>query len=141
MAGDHTFTIIKPVAFRNGHLGKILARIYQAGFTVIALKITQMTEHQAGEFYAMHQGKPFFDNLVGFMSSGPIAVAILKKENAVEDFRRLIGSTNPNEAADGTLRHDFGTSLTANAVHGSDSDKSAELESSFFFSGFERFQP
>lgn len=134
MAADITFTIIKPKAFQNNHTGHILAKINDAGFKIIAIKLTHMSSGLAQKFYEVHKDRPFFPNLVEFMSSGPVIVAILQKENAVEDYRKLIGSTDPSKAELGTIRHDFGTSLTANAVHGSDSDENAEKESNFFFS-------
>lgn len=139
MAGDITFTMIKPVAFKSKSTGKILDRILNAGFWVVAAKIVHLNKTQAEEFYAVHKGRPFYDGLVQFMSSGPILVAIIQKENAVEDYRKLIGKTDPAEAEEGTIRHDFGTNLQANAVHGSDSDENAVRECDFFFSKIERF--
>lgn len=139
MAGKITFTMIKPVAFRNNVSGKIIDRIISAGFWLVAAKTTKMTLQQAEQFYSVHKGRPFFNDLVKFMSSGPIMVAILEKENAVEDYRKLIGKTNPAEAEEGTIRRDFGTNMQANAVHGSDSDENAIIECDFFFSKVERF--
>ena len=139
MAGDITFTMIKPMAFRNNVAGKIIDRIISAGFWLVAAKTIKMSQEQAEKFYEVHRGKPFFEGLVKFMSSGPIFVAILQKENAVEDYRKLIGKTNPAEAEEGTIRHDFGTSMQANAVHGSDCDENAAVESDFFFSKSERY--
>jgi nucleoside-diphosphate kinase len=139
MAGKLTFTMIKPTAFKNNYAGPILKMINEAGFVIKAMKLTRLTPAQAGEFYAVHKGKPFYESLVEFMSSGPIIAAILEKENAVEDFRTLIGATNPENAADGTIRKLYATSLQQNAVHGSDSDENAIIESDFFFSKTERF--
>ncbi len=137
MAGNRTFTMIKPTAYRNGHAGKIIDQIIQAGFSLKALKVVQLTEKNAQDFYAVHKDRPFYDELVTFMSSGPIVAAVLEKANAVEDYRTLIGATNPAEAAEGTIRKQFATSIGENAVHGSDSDDNAEIESRFFFSEFE----
>ncbi|MFB5945410.1 nucleoside-diphosphate kinase [Albibacterium profundi] len=139
MATNRTFTMIKPDAVSNGHIGAILNDITSAGFKIIALKYTQLTEENAGAFYAVHKERPFYGDLVTFMSSGPIIAAILEKDNAVEDFRKLIGATNPAEAAKGTIRKKYAESIEANAVHGSDSDENAEIEGSFFFSQIERF--
>jgi nucleoside-diphosphate kinase len=139
MTGSKTFTIIKPVAFAKNNAGRILARITDAGFRLSALKTTMLTTEQAQRFYIVHKDRPFYDNLVAFMTSGPIVVAIIEKQNAVEDYRKLIGPTNPADAAEGTIRHDFGTSMTANAVHGSDSDENAEIECNFFFPASERY--
>lgn len=139
MSGNKTFTIIKPVAMQKGFEGKIIDRIIIAGFKITALKMTLLTREAAMEFYKVHKGKPFYDGLVDFMTEGPIIVAILEKENAVEEYRKLIGNTDPSKAADDTIRHMFGTSIRANAVHGSDSDENAEFESSFFFSFMERY--
>ena len=133
MAGNRTFTMIKPGAVGNGFIGPILDKITSAGFKIVALRMTQMTEREAKEFYSVHKGKPFYDELVDFMSSGPIVAAILEKENAVEDFRTLIGSTNPEEAAEGTIRKMYAESLGKNAIHGSDSDENAILECNFHF--------
>ncbi len=139
MAGKLTFTMIKPTAFKNNYAGPILKMINEAGFIIKAMKLTQLTPSQAGEFYAVHKGKPFYESLVEFMSSGPIIAAILEKENAVENYRALIGATNPENAADGTIRKLYATSLQQNAVHGSDSDENAIIESDFFFSKTERY--
>jgi len=139
MTGNKTFTIIKPSAVKHGYIGPILAKINECGFRISAMKFIYLRQEEAENFYAVHKGMPFFEALVSFMSSGPIVVAILEKENAVEDYRKLIGSTNPGEAAEGTIRKLFGTSIQANAVHGSDSDENAEIESNFFFSEKERF--
>lgn len=138
MAGKTTFTMIKPSAFASNYTGGILKMINDAGFVIKALKATCLTKEQAGAFYAVHQGKPFYDSLVKFMSSGPIVAAILEKDNAVEDFRTLIGATNPANAAEGTIRKLYAVSLEENAVHGSDSDENAIIEADFFFSKIER---
>lgn len=135
---NRTFTMIKPDAFSNGHSGAILHKIESAGFKFIALKLTKLTVEKAGEFYAIHSERPFYGELVEFMSSGPIMAAILEKDNAVEDFRKLIGATNPANAEEGTIRKMFAESIGRNAVHGSDSDENADIEGNFFFSGFER---
>lgn len=139
MAGKRTLTIIKPGAVERNLIGPILAKINEAGFVIKALKYTKLKKEQARAFYAVHQGKPFYDDLVKFMSSAPIVVAILEKENAVEDFRKLIGATDPLEADEGTIRKIFAESKTHNAIHGSDSDENAIKESDFFFSRVERF--
>lgn len=136
---NKTFTMIKPDATKNGHSGAILDQIIKAGFAVKAMKWTKLTKEQAGEFYAVHKERPFYNELVSFMSSGPIVAAILEKENAVNDFRSLIGATDPAKAEEGTIRKNFATSLGENAVHGSDSDENAKIEGDFFFSGLERF--
>ena len=138
MATNRTFTMIKPDAVSNGHIGAILDQIIKAGFSIKAMKLTALSDKTAGEFYAVHKERPFFKDLVGFMSSGPIVAAILEKDNAVEDFRKLIGATDPKKADAGTIRQLFADSIEANAVHGSDSDENAEIEGSFFFSAFER---
>lgn len=131
--------MIKPDAVANGHAGKILDQIIQAGFKVVALKYTRLSEEKAGEFYAVHSERPFYGELVSFMSSGPIYAAILEKDNAVEDFRNLIGATDPSKAEEGTIRQRFAKSIDANAIHGSDSDENAQIEGDFFFSAEERF--
>ncbi len=131
---NRTFAIIKPDAVRNGHLGKILDRIIQADFKILGARLTRMTRTQAEGFYEVHRGKPFFQELTEFMSSGTCMVLALEKENAVAAWRETIGATNPADAAEGTIRKDFATSLGQNAVHGSDSDKNAEKEIAFFFS-------
>lgn len=139
MAGKLTFTMIKPSAFKNNHTGAILKMINEAGFVIKAMKLTQLSAAQAGAFYEVHKGRPFYESLVEFMSSGPIVAAILEKENAVEDYRKLIGATNPEMAAEGTIRKLYATSLQQNAVHGSDSDENATIEADFFFSKTERY--
>ncbi len=139
MATNRTFTMIKPDAVENGHIGAILEKINTAGFRIVAMKKTQMTKNDAETFYAIHSERPFFDELVTFMTRGPIVAAILEKENAVEDFRTLIGATNPLEAAEGTIRKLYAISMGENAVHGSDSDENAAIEGNFHFSGREMF--
>ena len=139
MTTNRTFTMIKPDAVANGHAGKILDHIIQAGYKVVALKYTHLSAEKAGEFYAVHSERPFYKDLVEFMISGPIYAAILEKDNAVEDFRKVIGATNPSEAEVGTIRNLFAKSIDANAIHGSDSDENAAIEGNFFFSGLERF--
>lgn len=136
---NRTFTMIKPDAVRNGHIGAILNQIIQAGFRIVAMKYTQLSISKAGEFYAVHKERPFFGELTEFMSSGPIVAAILEKDNAVEDFRKLIGATDPAKAEPGTIRALYATNVGENAVHGSDSDENAEIESTFFFSKLEQF--
>jgi nucleoside-diphosphate kinase len=131
--------MIKPDAVANGHAGKILDQIIQAGFKVVALKYTQLSEERAGDFYGIHRERPFFNDLVSFMTSGPIYAAILEKDNAIEDFRKLIGATDPQKAEAGTIRNLFAKSIDANAIHGSDSDENAEIEGNFFFGADERF--
>lgn len=135
---NRTFTMIKPDAFAAGHTGSILKHIEAAGFKVIAMKLTRLSAEKAGEFYAVHKERPFYGELVSFMSSGPIVAAILEKENAVSDFRTLIGATNPAQAAEGTIRKLYAKSVGENAIHGSDSDENASIEGNFFFSAFER---
>jgi nucleoside-diphosphate kinase len=139
MAGKTTFTMIKPDAVRNGHIGAIMNHITEAGYRISAMKLTQLSKRDAEEFYAIHKERPFFGELVDFMSSGPIVAAVLEKENAVEDFRTLIGATNPAEAAEGTIRAKYATSIGENAVHGSDSDENAIIEANFHFAGREQF--
>mgnify|MGYP003725135465 CR=1 FL=1 len=139
MATNRTFTMIKPDAVEDGHIGAILEKITASGFRIVALKLTQMTVADAQEFYAVHSERPFYGELVEFMSRGPIVAPVLEKENAVEDFRTLIGATNPAEAAEGTIRKMFAKSVGENAVHGSDSDENAAIESAFHFSGREMF--
>ncbi len=131
--------MIKPDATSKGHTGAILDQILKAGFTIKAMKWTSLTPAQAGAFYDVHKERPFYEGLVAFMSSGPIVAAILEKEHAVADFRKLIGATNPAQAEEGTIRKKFATSLGENAVHGSDSDDNALVEGAFFFSGLEKF--
>ena len=139
MAGNRTFTMIKPDAVENGHIGAILEQITASGFRIVAMKLTQMTTRDAEEFYSVHKERPFFGELVEFMTRGPIVAAILEKDNAVEDFRTLIGATNLEEAAEGTIRKKFATSIGENAVHGSDSDENAKIEGDFHFAGREQF--
>jgi nucleoside-diphosphate kinase len=130
--------MIKPDAVRDGHIGAILNQITDNGFRIVAMKMTQLSKASAEKFYAIHKERPFFGELVEFMTSGPIVAAILEKDNAVEDFRKLIGATNPANAAEGTIRKRFAESIGRNAVHGSDSDENAAIEGSFFFSGLEK---
>lgn len=137
MAGNKTFTMIKPDAVKAGNIGNILQMMTDGGFKIIAMKYTQLSEEQAKKFYEVHQERPFYGELVEFMSSGPIVAAILEKDNAVEDFRTLIGATNPAEAAEGTIRKKYAASLGENAVHGSDSDENAKIEGDFHFSADE----
>lgn len=137
MTTNRTFTMIKPDAVENGHIGAILEKITAAGFKIVAMKYTQLSLRDAKEFYAIHNQRPFFNELVEFMSRGPIVAAIIEKDNAVEDFRALIGATNPAEAAEGTIRKLYATSIGENAVHGSDSDENAAIEGSFHFAGRE----
>ena len=137
MAGNRTFTMIKPDAVENGYIGPILAKITSAGFRIVAMKFTQLSRRDAREFYAIHKDRPFFDELIQFMTRGPIVSAILEKDNAVEDFRALIGATNPQEAAEGTIRKLYAKDIGENAVHGSDSDENAGIEGAFHFSGRE----
>ena len=134
-----TLTMIKPVAFQNGHSGKIIDKIIEAGFQITALKMTKLTIERAQAFYYVHKGKAFYNSLVGSMCEGPIIAMILEKENAVYDYRKLIGATDPAKAEKNTIRNLYGTSLQVNAVHGSDSDENAEFECSFFFSQTERY--
>ena len=136
---NSTFTMIKPDATSKGYTGAILDQIIKAGFKVKAIKWTNLTPAQAGQFYEVHKERPFYGELVDFMSSGPIVAAILEKDNAVADFRTLIGATNPAQAAEGTIRKNFAASIGENAVHGSDSDENAQIEGNFFFSKLERF--
>jgi nucleoside-diphosphate kinase len=130
--------MIKPDAFASGHTGSILKQIEAAGFKIVAMKLTKLSAEKAGEFYAVHKERPFYGELVEFMSSGPIVAAILEKSNAVEDFRKLIGATNPANAEEGTIRKIYAKSVGENAIHGSDSDENAAIEGNFFFSAFER---
>ena len=134
MATNRTFTMIKPDAVADQHIGDILAMIEHGGFRLVELQKVTLTPERAGEFYAVHKERPFYNDLVKYMSSGPIVAAILEKENAVADFRTLIGATNPAQAAEGTIRKKFAKSIEANAVHGSDSDENAQIEGEFFFS-------
>jgi nucleoside-diphosphate kinase len=139
MNGNFTFSIIKPNAVRTGKTGPILAMINEAGFEIAAMKMLQLIPEEAEDFYAVHKGKPFFDGLVEFMTSGPVFVMILKHENAVEEFRKLICATDPGKAEQGTIRKTFAVSVQMNAVHGSDSNENADREANFFFSTIERF--
>ncbi|PWT77017.1 MAG: nucleoside-diphosphate kinase [Bacteroidetes bacterium] len=135
---NRTFTMIKPDAFSKGHTGAILDKIIKAGFRIEAMKLTKLSAEKAGEFYAIHAARPFYGELVEFMSSGPIVAAILEKENAVADFRQLIGATDPAKADAGTIRKLYAASVGENAIHGSDSDENAKIESDFFFNMLER---
>jgi nucleoside-diphosphate kinase len=135
---NRSFTMIKPDAFANGHSGSILDIILKSGFKLIALKMIHLSAEKAGEFYAIHRQRPFYGELVEFMSRGPIIAAILEKDNAVADFRKLIGATDPSKADKGTIRQLFAESIGENAIHGSDSDENARIESDFFFSNLER---
>ncbi|WP_041633174.1 nucleoside-diphosphate kinase [Maribacter sp. HTCC2170] len=135
MITNRTFTMIKPDAVENGHIGAILEKITSAGFKIVAMKYTQLSRRDAEKFYEIHKERPFFGDLVQFMTRGPIVSAILEKDNAVEDFRALIGATNPAEAAEGTIRKLFAKDIGENAVHGSDSDENAAIEGAFHFSG------
>ena len=139
MATNRTFTMIKPDAVADGHSGSILKMIEEAGFRIVALKMTKLTQELAGQFYSVHKDRPFYDSLCSYMSSGQIIAAILEKDNAVADFRKLIGATNPEEAAEGTVRKLYAKSVQSNAVHGSDSDENAELEGNFYFSDIEKY--
>jgi nucleoside-diphosphate kinase len=139
MYNDFTFSIIKPDAVRTGKTGPILAMINEAGFEIAAMRMVKMTLPQADSFYSVHKGKPFFDGLIEFMTSGPVVVMILRHENAVDQFRKLIGATDPSKAEPGTIRRTFAVSVQMNAVHGSDSVENAIREANFFFSGIERF--
>jgi nucleoside-diphosphate kinase len=136
---NRTFTMIKPDATSKGYTGAILDQIIKSGFSVKAMKWTKLTVEQAGQFYEVHKERPFYGELVAFMSSGPIVAAILEKDNAVADFRKLIGATNPAQAEEGTIRKNFAASMGENAVHGSDSDENAQIEGNFFFAATERF--
>jgi nucleoside-diphosphate kinase len=139
MAGKRTFTMIKPDAVGANNTGAITKMIEEAGFRIVAMKKTQLTPERAGQFYAIHKERPFYKDLCTYMSSGPIVPMILEKDNAVEDFRKLIGATDPKKAEPGTIRNLFAKSIEANAIHGSDSDANAEIEGSFFFAGTEKF--
>ncbi|MEI8136755.1 MAG: nucleoside-diphosphate kinase [Bacteroidota bacterium] len=139
MAGKITFTMIKPDGVEANNIGPILAMINKAGFKILAMKYMRLTKEQAGNFYAVHKERPFYGELTEYMSGGPILAAILTKDNAVADYRKLIGATDPSKADEGTIRKLFAKSIAANAVHGSDSDENAEIESNFFFSHLERF--
>ena len=131
--------MIKPDAVAAGNIGAIIDQIIKSGFKLVAMKYTYLTAEKAGQFYAVHKERPFYSALVGFMSSGPIVAAVLEKDNAIEDFRKLIGATDPTKAEAGTIRNLFAKSIDANAIHGSDSDENAEIEGNFFFSAFEKF--
>jgi nucleoside-diphosphate kinase len=131
--------MIKPTSVSKGHIGPILNRIHEGGFRISAMKMLQLTTREAQLFYEVHKERPFYNDLVEYMTSGPIVAAVLRKENAVEDYRKLIGSTDPAKADEGTIRKEFAESMQANAVHGSDSDENAEIEASFFFAAQERF--
>jgi nucleoside-diphosphate kinase len=139
MSGNRTFTMLKPDAIENGHMGKIIDMIIQAGFSIKAMKYTRLSEDQAKEFYEVHAERPFYGELVEYMTSGPIVAAILEKDNAVADFRALIGATDPAEAAEGTIRKYYAESKGRNAVHGSDSDENAAIEGKFHFADSEVF--
>ncbi len=139
MATNRTYTMIKPDAVAAGNTGAIIKMIEEAGFRIVAMKMTKMTQETAGKFYAVHKARPFYNDLCTYMSSGAIVPMILEKENAVEDFRKLIGATNPADAAPGTIRKLFAKSIEANAIHGSDSDENAAIEGAFFFGEVEQF--
>ena len=139
MINNKTFTMIKPTAVKNGHIGHIFDKITNAGFRIVAMKMTKLSETRAKAFYSVHKERPFFMDLVKFMISGPVVAIILEKENAVADYRKLIGATNPESAEDGTIRKLYATSMQENAVHGSDSDVNADQECNFFFSYDERY--
>ncbi|MGY5354001.1 nucleoside-diphosphate kinase [Wenyingzhuangia sp. IMCC45467] len=133
MENNRTFTMIKPDAFAKGNTGAIIQKITNSGFKIVALKLTKLSAEKAGEFYAIHKEKAFYGKLIEFMTSGPIIAAVLEKKNAVDDFRALIGATNPEDAAEGTIRNLYATNVTLNAIHGSDSDENAAIESAFHF--------
>ena len=139
MTTNRTFTMLKPDAIQNGNIGAILEKINAAGFRIVAMKMTHLTKADAEAFYSVHAERPFFADLVEYMTSGPIVPAILEKDNAVEDFRTLIGATNPSEAAEGTIRKMYAESIASNAIHGSDSNENAAIESAFHFSAREKF--
>lgn len=139
MRTNRTFTMLKPDAVENGHIGAILDHITKAGFKIVAMKYTKLSAESAGKFYEVHKERPFYNDLVSYMSSGPIVAAILEKENAVEDFRKIIGATDPAKAEPGTIRALYAKSIDANAVHGSDSNENAEIEGNFYFSTQEKF--
>ena len=138
MSGRITFTMIKPDAVSNGHTGKIIDHILSKGYKLVAMKYTKLSEEKAGQFYEVHRERPFFKDLVEFMTSGPIVAAVFEKDNAVADFRTVIGATDPQKAEVGTIRNLYAKSIEANAIHGSDSDENAAIEASFFFNSFER---
>ena len=139
MAANRTFTMIKPDAVQDNHIGAITHMIEAGGFRVVAMKKTKLTPERAGQFYQVHKERPFYGDLVKYMSSGPIVAMILEKDNAVTDFRKLIGATNPAQAEEGTIRKKYAKSMEANAVHGSDSDENAQIEGNFFFGPDEQF--
>ena len=139
MANNRTFTMLKPDAVGANNGGAITKMIQEAGFKIVSMKLTQLTPERAGQFYEVHKERPFYEDLCAYMSSGQIVPMILEKENAVEDFRTLIGATNPQEAAEGTIRNLFAESISANAIHGSDSNENAKIEGDFFFSQTEQF--
>lgn len=139
MTTNRTFTMLKPDAVSNNYTGAIIDHIIKGGFKIVAMKYTRLTPELAGQFYAIHKERPFYNDLVKYMSSGPIVAAILEKDNAVESFRKLIGATDPQKAEEGTIRKMYAKSIEANAVHGSDSDENAAIEGNFFFSAYERF--
>jgi nucleoside-diphosphate kinase len=139
MAGNRTFTMIKPDAVAENNIGAITKMIEEAGFRIVAVKMTQLSKAKAGEFYSVHKERPFYNDLCTYMSGGHLVAMILEKDNAVSDFRKLIGATNPADAEEGTIRKLYAKSIEANAVHGSDSDENAQIEGSFFFAGIEKF--
>ncbi|GAA4458257.1 nucleoside-diphosphate kinase [Nibrella saemangeumensis] len=139
MVTNRTFTMIKPDAVAEGNTGAIIKMIEEAGFRIVAIKKVQLTSERAGQFYAVHRERPFYNDLCAYMSSGAIVPMILEKENAVADFRTLIGATNPAQAAEGTIRKLYAKSIEANAIHGSDSDENAKIEGDFFFAGVEQY--
>ena len=139
MTTNRTFTMLKPDAVTEGNSGAILKMMEESGFRIVSLKMIKLTKERAGQFYAVHKERPFYNSLCDYMSSGHIIAAILEKENAVEDFRALIGATNPDDAAEGTIRKLYAKSMQSNAVHGSDSDENAEIEGNFYFSNIEKF--
>jgi nucleoside-diphosphate kinase len=139
MKGNKTFTMLKPDAVEANNIGPILAMINKAGFKILAMKYMKLTKDQAGQFYSVHRERPFYPELIEYMSSGPIVAAVLTKDNAVAEYRKLIGATDPTKADEGTIRKMFAKSIAANAVHGSDSNENAEIEAAFFFSELERF--
>ena len=139
MSGIRTYTMVKPTAMRKGYMAAIMNKITEGGFKIVAAKMTKLSKEEAEAFYAIHKGRPFFEELTTFMSSGPIMAMVVEKENAVEAYRNFIGATNPEEAADGTIRKLYGTNIGENAVHGSDSDENAAIEAGFFFSDREMF--
>ncbi|MGA0557327.1 nucleoside-diphosphate kinase [Larkinella sp. VNQ87] len=139
MTTNRTFTMIKPDAVAEGHSGAIIKMIEEAGFRIVAIKKVLLTKERAGQFYAVHRERPFYDGLTSYMSSSPIIPMILEKDNAVADFRKLIGATNPAQAEEGTIRKLFAKSVESNAIHGSDSDENAKIEGDFFFAGIEQF--